>query len=100
MRETIPKEVIEKVQEICKHAIYDGNEYHVETGPYAPCSITSAWFPEVIDLALEHLKLKASHSLVEYTQKEDPKSKNRDYDVKKRELRILNHTLPFYQLKS
>ncbi len=71
MRETITKDVINKVQEICKTATYDGDKYIIEVGPQAPCSITSIFFAEVIDIALEQLKRKASHSLVEWISVND-----------------------------
>jgi len=66
--ETITPQMIAKCQEIMKSGLYDGNKFEVEVGPFAACTVTQALFPEILDMALEHLKRKASHSLVEWIE--------------------------------
>ena len=82
MKETITPDIINAVQKILKHcATFDGQTYNVDifdSDEIAPCSLTQAFFPEIIDMALEHFKRKASHSLVEWIEKE-PKTCNVEY---------------------
>ncbi|MGI9567065.1 MAG: hypothetical protein ACR2LL_08655, partial [Nitrosopumilus sp.] len=59
-----------------------------------PCSVTQALFPEIIDMALEHLKRKASTSLLEWVQ-EEPKTCNKHY-VKEKGILLKNKLLPSF----
>ena len=102
MRDTITHEMIDTVQKILKEAKYDYDKFEVsihDTGKVSPCSITQALFPEIIDLALEHLKRKASISLVEWISEDDiQKPSNIDY-VKvndKHEFKLKNKPLPLF----
>ena len=95
MKETITKEMIEKCQEIIRNSEYDFDIFKAEVGPMAPCSVTQSLFPEILDLALQHLKLKASHSLVEYIQPE-PKTNNITYDIEEGVSKLKNKPLPLF----
>lgn len=94
---TFTPEMIETVQKILKHHLeFDGNEFKLElrdTGEIAPCSLTQAFFPEIIDMALEHLKRKASYSLVEWIEQEE---KTCNVEYKDGEFRLKNKPLPLY----
>lgn len=98
MRETITPEMINAVQNALKNAEYDFETLKINIfgGEISPCSITQGIFPQIIDLALEHLKRKASHSLVEWIGEKEPKTSNIEY-VKvgdKHEFRLKNKVLP------
>lgn len=97
MRETITLANIKEVQRIFKTGEYDFDTYTVEVGPQTGCSVAGGLFTEIIDMALEHLARKASHSLVEWTTPE-PKHSNVDYDIQKREKKIINYPLNMYNL--
>ena len=100
MKETITPEMIAKCQEIMKLGTYDCNKFEIEVAPLAPCSVVQSLFPAILDMALEHLKRKASYSLVEWNT-EEPKTCNVEIVFEKNHTmtkRIKNHTLPFYQL--
>ena len=73
--------MIEICQKAMKAGFYDGDKFTVEIGPFAPCSITQMLFPEILDMALEHLKRKTSYSLVEYDQVIEKTPKNRDKKI-------------------
>jgi len=91
-KETITPQMIAKCQEIMRSGQYDGNEFSVEVGPFAACTITQGLFPEILDMALEHLKRKASHTLVEWVPIQ-PKTSNITY-VRKEGLKLKNTVLP------
>jgi len=74
MKEEITTGMIEKVMEALKSADYDGNTLKIEIGPVAPCSITQAFMPDIIDMALKELHLKSKTRKLDvffgYTDKE------------------------------
>jgi len=95
MKDTITPEMVHAVQKILKHASFDGQRYAVdifEVEEITPCSLTQALFPEIIDLALEHLKRKASTSLLQFG--EEAKRSNIEYVDHK--LRLKNKVLPVF----
>ncbi len=58
----ITKEIIEKVQEILKDGQYDGGTFTADVGGHAPCSDTQYHFITVLEMALQHLKIKTQHT--------------------------------------
>jgi len=98
MKETITPEMIEAVQKAVKNADYDFEKLTINIfgGEIPPCSITQGLFPQIIDMALEHLKRKASISLTEWIPEEkEPKTCNTEY-VRNEGLRLKNRTLPVF----
>lgn len=98
MKDTITYEMVNAVQQVCKHADFDGEKYTLNIFDYdrngiVPCSLTQALFPMIIDLALEHLKRKTSTSLVEWITSV-PKTNNIEY--KNKEFVLKNKTLPVF----
>lgn len=98
MKETITPDMVETVQKILKHcAQFDGEEYKVnifDSNEVAPCSLTQAFFPEIIDMALEHFKRKVSYSLVEWIE-EEPKTNNYGWS-KEKGTYLKNRPLPLF----
>ena len=94
----ITPEMVNAVQKILKEcAIFDGEEYKVnifDGKEISPCSMTQMLFPEIIDMALEHLKRKASISLLGWID-EEPKTCNTEY-IKNKGLRLKNKPLPLF----
>jgi len=93
---TFTPEMIDIVQKIIKKASYDGDKFEVslyDSGEVAPCTVTQTFFPDIIDMALEHLKRKASYSLVEWVDKV-PKTSNIEY--KNSKLKLKNKLLPVF----
>lgn len=89
-------EMIDTVQKVMKDAYFDGEEYKVNifnTNNVAPCSLTQMFFPQIIDMALELLKRKASISLLEWVEKK-PKTHNIEYVDK--ESKLKNKLLPAF----
>lgn len=95
MKETITPDMIAKCQEIIKKGDYDFDKFTMEVGPMAPCSVVQGLFPDILDMALEHLKRKASHSLVEWMQ-EEPKTNNKGWSTEKGGAYLKNTPLPVY----
>lgn len=52
------KEMLDKIEDCLKHAQYDGDKLVMEIGPFAPCSITQAFMPQILDLGLKALRVK------------------------------------------
>ena len=77
-----------------KLGTYDCNKFEIEVASLAPCSVVQALFPAILDMALEHLKRKASHSLVEWIEKE-PKTHNTEY-VRNEGMKLKNKPLPLF----
>jgi len=101
MKETITPDMINAVQKAVKAAEYDFEKLTINIfgGEIPPCSITQGLFPEIIDLALEHFKRKASHSLTEWTDGPEAKTCNVEitYDKNHRMIKELkNKTLPVF----
>lgn len=92
--------MVNTVQKILKEcATFDGQHYKCDifdSDVMVPCSMTQALFPEIIDLALEHLKRKASISLLEFVIPE-PKHSNKEYV--NHEIRLKNKPLPLFDWK-
>lgn len=101
MKEVITPEMIAKCQQILKQGEYDFDKFTVEVGPMAPCSVVQGLFPDILDMALEHLKRKASHSLVEWMDIPEAKTCNIDvvFNGGKVTKKLKNYTIPFYELK-
>ncbi len=101
MKETITPDMINAVQKAVKAADYDFEKLTINIfgGKITPCSVTQGLFPEIIDLALEHLKRKSSISLVEWMNEPEPKTCNVEitYDKNHRMIRELkNKVLPVF----
>lgn len=86
--------MIQKCQEILKLGTYDYDKFEIEVGPLAPCSVVQGLFPQILDMALELLKRKASISLLEWIDEEPKKTCNTEY--KNHELKLKNKLLPVY----
>jgi len=97
MKETITPDMINAVQKAVKAADYDFENLTINIfgGEIPPCSITQGLFPEIIDLALEHLKRKSSVSLVEWIDKPDAKTCNTEY-IKEKGFVLKNKPLPLF----
>lgn len=95
MKETITPEMINAVQDAVKNADYDFEKLTISIfgGSIVPCSITQGLFPQIIDLALEHYKRKASISLTEWMDKPEPKTSNIQY-VRGKGPKLKNEVLP------
>jgi len=84
MNDNIPitPQMIDAVQKVMKDASFDGENYTVNifnSDKVTPCSLTQLIFPQIIDLALELLKRKASISLLEWIEESPPKTCNTEY---------------------
>ncbi len=96
MREEITPAMIKSVQNIIKKTCYDGNNMEFPINEFAGCSLSAVLFKDIIEMGLEHLARKASHSLIEYIQPE-PKHTNTKYDVEGKVLSIENWPLKKYE---
>lgn len=96
-KETITPEMIDAVQKAVKAADYDFEKLTISIfgGAVSPCSVTQGLFPEIIDMALEHLKRKASISLTEWISEPKPKTNNRGWTAKKGP-HLKNSVLPVF----
>lgn len=78
MKEIITPDMINAVQKAVKAADYDFEKLTINIfgGEIPPCSVTQGLLPQIIDIALEQLKRKASHSLVEWMDEPEAKTCN------------------------
>lgn len=95
MREEITPAMIKSVQNIIKKTCYDGNNMEFPINEFAGCSLSAVLFKDIVELALEHLSRKASHSLIEFCLPE-PKHTNVVYDIEKHEKKLINWPLKIY----
>lgn len=99
MNKIITPKMIEKCQEILKKGDYDLDKLVLEVASRAPCSVVQGLFPEILDMALEHLKRKASHSLVEWMDPHEISRSNKDVIFEPNTTMIVtmkNHALEKY----
>jgi len=96
MKETITPEMIEAVQDAVKNGEYDFEKLTINIfgGSISPCSVTQGLFPEILDMALELYKRKASISLTEWISGPDQKTSNIEY--KNKQFKLINNVLPKY----
>lgn len=59
MKDFITPDIIDKCIDIVKKGEYDFDKFTIPVAENAPCSLTQAWFPVIIDMALQNLKRNA-----------------------------------------
>ncbi len=76
--------------------MYDGNNMEFPINEFVGCSLSHVLFKDIVEMALEHLARKASHSLIEFILPE-PKHTNFSYSSKDKATILINWPLNKYQ---